>query len=199
MTHPTVIVFVKEPRPGRVKTRLARDIGRTTAAQWYRTQTARLLREIAYDPRWTAVLAVSPDHAGLHSRFWPANIKRVAQGSGDLGQRMARSLNAAPPGRALIIGSDIPHLGARHIAAALNRLHHNDVVFGPASDGGYWAVGVRKGAGTLPRDTFANVRWSTEHALEDSIASFGSARIGLADRLDDVDTYADLKRLSDRR
>ena len=75
-----LIVMVKEPRPGRVKSRLGRDIGMVAAAWWFRHQVARLLRDVE-DPRWQVVLAVSPDHAGLNSRVWPAHLPRVAQGA----------------------------------------------------------------------------------------------------------------------
>jgi len=196
MNRPTVMVFVKEPLPGRVKTRLARDTGRAAAAHWYRTQTARLLRDLATDPRWTTVLCVSPDRQGLTSRFWPSGVARLAQGTGDLGQRMARALRAAPSAPALIVGSDVPHLRAHHVAGALRMLGRHDAVFGPSTDGGYWSVGVRNAATTLSRRAFRDVRWSTEFALEDSIASLHGTSIGLTERLDDVDTYADLKRLS---
>ena len=69
--RPTLFVMLKVPRPGRVKTRLGRDIGMTAAAWWFRHQTARLLRELR-DPRWRLVLAVSPDREGGASRAWPA-------------------------------------------------------------------------------------------------------------------------------
>ncbi len=63
--------MLKEPRPGRVKTGLGRDIGMTAAAWWFRHQCRRLLRELD-DPRWRLVIAVSPDAEGRASRIWPA-------------------------------------------------------------------------------------------------------------------------------
>ena len=93
MRRRTLIVMVREPRPGRVKTRLGREIGMTAAAWWYRHQTRRLLSRLR-DPRWTLLLAVSPDAQGLASRVWPLDLPRLPQGRGDLGQRMARVLAA---------------------------------------------------------------------------------------------------------
>ncbi|WP_415405041.1 hypothetical protein [Tateyamaria sp. SN3-11] len=71
--------MLKVPRPGRVKTRLGRDIGMVTAAWWFRHQVARLLRRIE-DPRWRVVLAVAPDIDGPTSRVWPRHFMRWPQG-----------------------------------------------------------------------------------------------------------------------
>ena len=73
--------MVKEPRPGRVKTRLGHEIGMVEAARWFRRQSLSLLRNLR-DPRWELVLAVSPDREGLASRIWPAGLARVPQGRG---------------------------------------------------------------------------------------------------------------------
>ena len=67
----------------------------------------------------------------------------------------------------------------------------NDAVFGPAPDGGYWLVGLRR-PNPLPAGLFDGVRWSTEHALADSVRSLGTARVAYVDELADVDTQADL-------
>ena len=187
--RPTLVVMLKEPRPGRVKTRLGRDIGMVGAAWWFRHQVRRLLREVD-DPRWTLVLAVAPDHAGMTSRIWPGHLPRLPQGPGNLGDRMGRLMRCLAPGPACIIGGDIPDLRKEHIARAFRTLGSHDAVFGPAPDGGYWLVGLKRVQ--RPAGLFRNVRWSTEHALADSIASLGTARVALADQLRDVDTVADL-------
>lgn len=186
----TLIVMLKEPRPGRVKTRLGRDIGMIPAAWWFRHQCARLLREMR-DPRWHLVLAVSPDRSGMASRVWPADLARIPQGGGDLGARMVRAMQAAPAGPVCVIGADIPALNRAHVARAFAALGAHDAVFGPASDGGYWLVGLRN-ARRLPDGLFAGVRWSSPHALADSMATLPNARIALVDQLRDVDTMADL-------
>ena len=77
--RPTLVVMLKEPRPGRVKTRLGRDIGMVAAAWWFRHQVRRLLREVE-DPRWHLVLAVAPDRSAAVSRVWPAHITRIPSG-----------------------------------------------------------------------------------------------------------------------
>jgi rSAM/selenodomain-associated transferase 1 len=188
----TLVVMLKEPQAGRVKTRLGRDIGAIAAAWWYRHQTRALLRRLA-DPRWRIVLAVTPDRAGLCSRVWPAHLPRIGQGRGDLGRRMAHAIGAAAPrGDVLLIGSDIPGIRSAHIAQGFAILARNDAVFGPAEDGGFWMVGARHGGRTLPAGAFKGARWSTCYALRDTLDSFGGLRIGLAATLRDVDTIDDL-------
>lgn len=186
---PTLVVMVKEPRAGRVKTRLGKDIGMVPAAWWFRHQAQRLLRHVD-DPRWRLVLAVSPDTAALTSRFWPHHLPRWPQGRGDLGQRMARMMYRAH-GPVCVIGADIPAIRRTHIARAFALLGSNRAVFGPATDGGYWLVGLRRPR-PLPAGLFAGVTWSGPDTLAQSMTSLRGASIGLADRLRDVDTADDL-------
>ncbi|MEM8577645.1 MAG: TIGR04282 family arsenosugar biosynthesis glycosyltransferase [Pseudomonadota bacterium] len=186
---PRLIVMVKEPRPGRVKTRLAVDIGSIQAVWWFRHQVARLLQRV-HDPRWELVLAVAPDVAAGSAAF-PSHLARVPQGRGDLGQRMARAM-AGHRGPVCVIGADIPGINRTRIAAAFAALGGADAVFGPAEDGGYWLVGL-KNAAPLPAGLFRGVRLSTEHALADSAATLAGRRIAYVDTLRDVDTAADLR------
>jgi uncharacterized protein len=186
----TLIIMVKEPRPGRVKTRLGRDIGMVSAVWWYRHQVQALMRRIS-DPRWEIVLAVTPDIEGLRSRVWPPKLARMAQGPGDLGDRMERMMVTVQNGPVCLIGSDIPGINRTHIARAFAELGRNDAVFGPALDGGFWLTGVKR-AGRPPRRMFNEARWSTEHALADSLANITDLRVALVDTLRDVDTIEDL-------
>ena len=186
-----LVIMVKEPHPGRVKTRLGRDIGYVTAAWWFRRQSLDLIRRLAADPRWQVVLAVSPDREGLASAIWPLNVPRVAQGSGHLGTRMRKVFVDAPPGPVVIIGADIPGITLAHIERAFRALGDHEAVFGPAEDGGYWLVGLKR-VRAVPLGLFAGVRWSSEHALTDSIDSTGDLSCALVDRLRDVDRAADL-------
>lgn len=187
----TLVLMLKEPRPGRVKTRLGREIGMVDAAWWFRHQTARLIRRIE-DPRWRLVLAVSPDREGLGSRVWPAHLPRQAQGGGSLGDRMARLLKGQPPGPVCIIGSDIPAISRAHILRAFAELGRADAVLGPAPDGGYWLIGL-KSPRSAPPGLFRGVRWSGPHARADTLASMPGLRTVMAQELRDVDGLDDLR------
>ena len=184
-----LVVMVKQPTGGRVKTRLARQAGLARAVGFYRHVTAAMLARVGRDPRWQTLLAVAPDPA-LRSPAWPPRLTRVAQGRGDLGARMQRVFDRMPPGPVAIVGSDIPGITAARIARAFRLLGSNDAVFGPATDGGYWLVGLRR----RPRipSVFRAVRWSTEHALADTRANLVRLHVADADLLDDVDELADL-------
>jgi uncharacterized protein len=199
--RPTLVVFVKEPRPGQVKTRLAREIGAVDAAWWFRHQSARLIARVARDRRWRTVLAVTPDAEALRSRAWPA-LPRVGQGPGDLGRRMLRFLRGGTgtrlaPGPVAVIGTDLPGLRPHHLAQAFWLLRRHDAVLGPATDGGYWLIGLGRGR-AVPPDLLDGVRWSTEHALADTLARLRHLDVGLAATLSDVDTAADLRRARER-
>ncbi|MBR9863297.1 MAG: glycosyltransferase [Rhodobacteraceae bacterium] len=188
---PQLYIMVKEPRPGRVKTRLGRDIGMIPATWWFRHQTRRLIRRLSADPRWQTVLAVSPDHAGVQSRVWPSHLPRFAQGGGNLGDRMGRALRSPVPGPVLVVGADIPGITPRHIADAFKALGDHDAVLGPAPDGGYWLVGL-KNARPAPRDLFKGVRWSSEHARADTLETLGGLSCAMVAELRDVDRASDL-------
>ena len=183
MKGDTVIVFARAPRLGAVKRRLARGIGAMAALRFYRAQLAATLRA-ARDPRWQLVLVTTPDHARTR---WPARAPQRPQGHGDLGARMLRALSRYR--RAVLVGSDIPGLTRDDIAAAFRALGRADAVFGPAEDGGYWLVGFGP---RRPAHPFARARWSTRHALADTLTNFRGRRIALLRRLRDVDTAADL-------
>lgn len=180
--------MVKEPRPGRVKTRLGRDIGMTTAAWWFRHQSLALICRLR-DPRWQIVLAVTPDREGQTSRVWPADLARIPQGQGDLGQRMARCL-AATQGPTLLIGADIPGVTRAHIARTFAALGTARSVIGPATDGGFWVIGLHHPQ-HQPAKLFQDTRWSHPQTLADTLPTLPQP-VAFTDILADVDTVKDL-------
>ena len=158
------------------------------AAWWFRHQSRALVRRLA-DPRWRLVLAVSPD-AGLLDPWWPGG-DRIPQGRGDLGDRMGRVLRRFAPAPVLIVGADVPGIGRAEVAACLALLAEAPgLVLGPSEDGGYWAVGLR---GPVPRGLFDGVRWSTVHALADTVATLPvGSLVRYGPTLRDVDEAGDL-------
>lgn len=194
MNRPTVILFARAPRLGAVKRRLARGIGDRAALRFYQATLAATARPIARDRRWRTVLATTPAGARTDwSRFVPRGTLRVAQPKGDLGARMEGCFRRYR--NAVLVGSDIPELRPADIAAAFRALGRADAVFGPATDGGYWLVGMGP---RRPARPFARVRWSSEHALADTRANFRGRRVALLRRLQDVDTAEDLALLKAR-
>jgi uncharacterized protein len=185
----TVVVFARAPRLGVVKRRLAAEIGARAALRFHTATLTRLLRFLSADRRFRTVLAITPDRAALRL---PHGVIRMAQGRGDLGQRMGRAFHRFPHGRVAIIGCDIPDADAADVAAAFRSLGRADAVFGPAADGGYWLVGMSP---RRPARPFAAARWSTQHALADTLANFAGRRVASLRTLRDVDTAADWRSL----
>ena len=197
MMRGSLFIFVKAPRAGMVKTRLGEAIGHGRATSLFRHMTHQTISE-ASKGDWLTALAVDPKGAVNEIyRDWPDAIPRIGQGVGDLGDRMTRFLAAAPPGPVVIIGADAPAMRVRHLRTAFRALAGSDAVFGPAHDGGFWLIGLARRR-PAP-DLFAGVRWSTEHTLEDTLASLPRAfRVQKIDMLHDVDEASDLPSLKAR-
>jgi hypothetical protein len=181
------VVFARAPRLGRVKRRLARDIGQRAALRFHMATLIRLLRAMQAERRFRTVLAVTPDHARFRL---PLSVERAGQGHGDLGRRMDRAFRRYPRARVALIGCDIPDAGPGDALAAFRALGRADAAFGPAADGGYWLVAMSP---RRPARPFAAVHWSSAHALADTLANFGGRRVALLRTLRDVDTAADLR------
>jgi uncharacterized protein len=193
-----LVVFVKEPRIGRVKSRLAADIGQVAAWSFYRQTLAKVLRRLEGLDRWHSWVAVAPDEAVYEPYFMPNKWHCIGQGDGDLGHRMGRVMYQMPPGPVVIIGSDIPDIRVDHIAQAFAALGSHECVFGPAADGGYWLVGQKRRPQVI--DLFRNVRWSTEHALADTMTSIPSSKkVALLETLEDVDDGVSFARWQGRK
>ena len=191
MTVGTVIIMVKAPVAGRVKTRLGADIGMARSAALFRTMTAQTIARAGAGP-WRTIIAVEPFSAMEgYGNLWPTAFDRISQAKGDLGNRMREAMKAFPLGPVVIIGADALGLRSSHIRMAFSALRGADAVFGPAEDGGYWLIGLarRRGASSL----FEDVRWSTKYALADTKKSL-PARFTVAELpvLSDVDTIDDL-------
>jgi hypothetical protein len=188
-----LIVMAKTPVLGRVKNRLSREIGNVAALRFYRHCLNHTVLRLGRDPRWQTILAVTPD-SDRAAPLWPhdGKLERLAQGDGNLGRRMQRLFTRLAPGPAVIVGSDIPELSPDQVAKAFRLLRGADAVFGRAPDGGYWLVGLRRTPRVLK--PFAHVRWSSPHALADTLANLKGKRVAFVATLADVDTKQDWQR-----
>ena len=184
----TVVVFMRAPVLGRVKSRLARDIGAIAAWQFYKRSSQRLVRRLEREPTWSVTIAWAEPPSASQRQRRPCD---VWQGSGDIGRRMERCLRLALPGPVVLLGADIPGVRAGHIRNAFRALQRAPLVFGPAGDGGFWLVGARNGR-QLPRPLFGpGIRWSSAQTLCD-VSERLRLPHALTDTLDDVDYAADL-------
>lgn len=197
---PTVIVLLKAPRPGRVKTRLAATLGDALALAVYRQLAERQVRALPRD--WPAVICFAPPGAAAEMTAWlaplapPATVFR-AQATGDLGARLAAAGAAAFAGGAtavLLIGGDCPALDEPLLRTAAETLLQpgTDAVLGPAVDGGYVLLGLRAPAPGI----FSGIDWSTARVLDQTRARLAAA--GLRRRelpvLADLDDETDWRR-----
>lgn len=193
-----LLVFAREPVLGRVKTRLAADIGQEAALAVYRellgiTATAVTAMQVPATV-WLAEAPVPAADPALPRPEWPDLPWQVQPPAESLGERMAQAFAtafAAGTTRAVIIGTDCPGLTPELLRKAFEQLATHDVVVGPADDGGYYLLGLRE----LQPDLFANKNWSTATVLPDTLAD--AARLGLSVAqlpvLHDVDSGRDLE------
>ena len=189
-------VFGRPPRPGEAKTRLAAALGGEVAARLYAAfVTDVLVRATGAGFEVTLWVAGDPDDPALLAVDAARRVARRAQEGRDLGERMAHCLEVqrVEHGRGLVLGTDSPTLPTGHLVAAARALDRADVVLGPAPDGGYWLVGARVPLG----GAFDGVRWSSEHALADTLlgARRVDATVELVAPWYDVDTPDDLRLL----
>jgi rSAM/selenodomain-associated transferase 1 len=189
-----VLVFVRAPRPGRVKTRLAATIGAGAALRVYRRLAEHTLREARGVESAAVRVHVDPAGAEEEVRGWlGGGAAYLPQAEGELGERMRRAFEeafAAGNKRVVIVGSDLPGLSTGLLRRALEALEAREVVLGPARDGGYYLLGLRR---VLP-ELFREIPWSTGEVLSltrERLAEQGVEPL-LLEELADVDEVGDL-------
>ena len=194
-TH--LLVFAREPVLGRVKTRLAADIGAEAALAVYRELLALTAAAVAAAQVpatvWLAEAPTPPASPHRPRPEWPGLPWRVQPAADSLGARMAYAFGealAAGATRVVVIGTDCPGLSAELLRQAFDALHTADLVVGPADDGGYYLLGLHK----LQPSLFENKNWSTATVLPDTLADAARLgwRVAQLPTLHDVDSAADL-------
>lgn len=184
-TRPRLALFARAGRLGRVKRRLAADIGDKAALEAH----LALLQD--------TLTALAPDTGGFDPELWLAGegelppaaaaLPQRQQPAGDLGARM---LAAFEDGVMVLVGSDIPTLTAAHVDRALARLLWADLVFTPTEDGGYCLVGMKE---PMP-ELFGGIPWGTSEVMESTLGRVGGRRVALMEGLWDVDGASDYQR-----
>jgi uncharacterized protein len=201
-----VVLFARVPEVGRVKSRLAAGVGDEAALEIYRYLGARVIDAVEATPSaWQTVVAGTPDWGENAIREWLGDEWRFApQGSGDLGERMAAVIGAelaAGAAAVVVVGTDCPEVDAAVVTAAFDQLATHDAVFGPAADGGYYLVGIARGAADRALGPlFSDVPWSTDRTLAVTLerAAAHGVSVALLAELSDVDTAADWSAWLDR-
>mgnify|MGYP000722369615 CR=1 FL=1 len=189
MTKELVIVFVKNIKLGKVKTRLAKTIGNQGAFEVYKNLveiTEKATENLQTDKRIYFSDAVIDSKWGKHFK--------AAQKGENLGERMKNAfIKGFEDGyeRIVLIGSDLPDINSNHIEKGLEILKNNDAVFGPAIDGGYYLVGMAK----MYDSIFDNKPWSQPNLLEITLNELkqNSISFELLEALNDIDTFEDLE------
>jgi len=191
----TVVLFAKAPTPGRVKTRLAVDVGDAAAVRIYRSLGRGTVDGLRGGPHRLIVYFDPPGPdtvAAMHEWLGADGIEYRPQRDGDLGARMARAFDECleEADRVCIVGTDIPDINGDTVARAFDTLGDDNVVLGPATDGGYYLVAMSE----RHPDLFTDIEWSTPAVLEATLAQAATegVRVTLLETKTDVDTLADV-------
>lgn len=187
-------MFVKNPEPGRVKTRLAAAIGEAAAATLYRAFLSDLIqrfqstgsrRVLAYSPAEAACREFFTQQSGGSYELWPQPIT-------GLGTRMRQFFEAFGPEPVVLIGSDSPTLPVGFPNVAFAMLKHADVVLGPATDGGLYLIGLNQQRRSWP--IFDGIDWSTSRVLDQVMRRLVEldARVEILPPWYDIDQATDL-------
>jgi uncharacterized protein len=191
-----LIVFTRYPEPGKTKTRLISALGTDGAAQLQRQMTEHAIAQVrllaAHQPLSIDVRYGGGDRPSMQ-RWLGADLSYQPQSNGDLGARIANAFQTAfadQSERVVTIGTDCPDLDAPQLAQAFKALYQHDVVLGPATDGGYYLIGLRR----FVPDLFVGVEWGTDAVFKQTMAIIQSLHLSVAclEPLSDVDRPEDL-------
>ena len=192
MSKILLIIFTRNPELGKVKTRLAKAIGEENALTIYKTlldRTERTTRNLSCDK------AVYYSVKIREHDIWDASIYQKHQQHGDdLGVRMHNAFFEAFNNnydKVVIIGSDLYDLNPSHINEAFKELDKNDIVIGPAHDGGYYLLAMK----SLYSQVFKNKNWGTSTVFKDTLKDLKNKDFHLLETLNDIDVYNDLKNI----
>jgi len=191
-----VLVFLRAPEKGRVKTRLAREIGDEKTLALYKKLVQKTLTAVEKSGMDYQICFFPADKKALVQDWLGADHAYMPQQGKDLGQRMGNALSRAfdqGAQKAVLVGTDIPDISAHQFLLAQNLLGQNDVVIGPSMDGGYWLIGFRRDR--FNPGLFRQVDWGTDSVFSTTIEKCKLAGLstGFLPTLQDIDTLEDIQ------
>ncbi len=192
-TRQSLLVFARYPEAGKTKTRLIPALGAEGAAQLH----AQMIRRTMHTASRQATVGVELHHHGGKPHDWQTLLRTATvlrpQVEGDLGTRLRVAFEtsfARGDEAVVVIGTDCPFVNRRDLLDAFAQLRRYDMVVGPATDGGYYLLGLRRPV----RQVFEGIDWGTPSVLEQTLANAAHAGLSVSQlrALDDIDTPADL-------
>lgn len=193
----TLIIFTRYPVPGKTKTRLIPTLGEVGAVKLQKEMTEKIAG--------TAVRFRKINDVDIEIHYADGNEKKMRnwldedfiykkQGGGDIGEKMNKSLKDVLNGgaeKAVLIGTDCPVITVEILESAFDSLSKNDVVLGPAGDGGYYLVGMKKEC----LEIFQGINWGSSEVLNETISKLKKINLSLSlvEILDDIDRPEDVK------
>jgi len=203
--HKAVILFTRFPVAGKVKTRLISVLGEQGAADLHKKMTEQILRQIQPAVQTFGMQLFVYYYGGSQSQMtdWMGEKALFCSQKGnDLGQRMQHALNQTINQGAeqiLLIGSDCPAIDDAIITQGFNALQNHDLTLGPAADGGYYLIGLRKNnKQRVPKNLFHKISWGTHTVLQQTVqqAEADGLSCQLLPQLHDIDRPEDLVHLN---
>lgn len=191
-----LIIFVKYPRPGSVKTRLAASIGKERAALFY-SSLVNIVVDRTKSPEYRRAIFYSPGIPKRKFKDWLGKrFLYYPQKGSDLGERLLNAFKLIfrkGAKRIVCIGTDSPLIDEKIICRAFKALKNRDCVIGPSYDGGYYLIGLSLMNGQI----FKGISWSTKRVFGQTLDKLKQQKIKYKILLKsfDIDTYQDLRRL----
>ncbi|MBM6499805.1 glycosyltransferase [Flavobacterium cyanobacteriorum] len=192
MEKKLVLVFTRNPELGKVKTRLAATIGEKNALEVYvylLTHTKNCISQVNATKRVLYSEAIT-----LHDIWDNTTFEKDIQQGTDLGMRMQHAFEKGFEdgfNKIVIVGSDLPTLDSKDIEDAFLLLDTNEVVIGPAEDGGYYLLGLK----SIPNGIFENKNWGTNSVLADTLTNLSHIQTAFIKMKNDIDTIEDIKNI----
>ncbi|MGR3318985.1 MAG: TIGR04282 family arsenosugar biosynthesis glycosyltransferase [Candidatus Anammoxibacter sp.] len=206
-----LIIFIKYPEPGKVKTRLSKSIGNKNAVMLYKLFVKALLNRIAPitslsndqdEYNYNVAIFFSPEEKREEIKDWLGDkYKLYPQSGNNLGERISNAFNTISEkgaNKSIIIGSDTPALKKSLILEAYELLSTNDVVIGPTKDGGYYLLGLSHTPNPFKRfresSIFTGIDWSTEHVFNQTVVKLKQSGLSYKSLSEyyDIDQIEDL-------